>query len=96
MMTAFVLFNVEREHIESVAKNLSQIKGVTGCFSVAGRYDLVAVVRVKDNNSLADTVATEMLQVDGILRSESLVAFREYSRHASKIMSPAEMEPETN
>ena len=81
MVTAFVLLNVERDHINQVAENLAEIKGVAECYSVAGRYDLVAVVRVKDNESLADTVANEMLQIDGVLRSETLISFRAYSRH---------------
>jgi DNA-binding Lrp family transcriptional regulator len=57
------------------------MKGITEVFSVAGRYDLVAIIRVKDNEALAELVTDRMLKVEHIIRSETLIAFRAYSRH---------------
>jgi uncharacterized protein with GYD domain len=48
---------------------------------VAGRFDLVAIVRVKDNDTMAEVVTVKMLSVPGIIRSETLIAFRVFSKH---------------
>ena len=81
MITAMVLLNVERNQINEVAEQLSGLAGITEVFSVAGRYDLVAILRVADNEALADLVTRQLLKVKGITRSETLIAFRVFSRH---------------
>ena len=50
-------------------------------YSVAGRYDLVAIVRVKNNQQIADTIAGECAELDGIIATETLIAFNTYSRY---------------
>ncbi|HRA65208.1 MAG TPA: Lrp/AsnC ligand binding domain-containing protein [Caldilinea sp.] len=67
--------------MNAVAETLAGIDGISEVFSVAGAYDLVAILRVRDNNTLADLVTSEMLQVDGIVDSETLIAFKVFSRH---------------
>jgi DNA-binding Lrp family transcriptional regulator len=57
------------------------MEGITEVYSVAGRYDLTVIIRVKDNDQLAELVTNHMLKVEGILKSETLVAFRVHSRH---------------
>jgi DNA-binding Lrp family transcriptional regulator len=86
MVSAVVLLKVERESINDVAAELAELRGITEVYSVAGRYDLVAVLRVPDNESLADLVTNQMLMVDGILDSETLIAFRVFSRHDLEAM----------
>jgi DNA-binding Lrp family transcriptional regulator len=81
MITAMVLLNVERGRVNEVAERLADLAGITEVFSVAGRYDLVAILRVKTNEELADLVTRHMLQVAGITQSETLIAFQVYSRH---------------
>ena len=81
MVTAMVLLNVERGKINEVGEQLAALRGVTEVYSVAGRFDLAAVIRVKDNEKLAALVTEHMLHVDGITNSETLIAFRVYSRH---------------
>lgn len=81
MVSAVVLLKCKRNMINSVAETLSGTEGVSEVFSVAGQYDLVAILRVRDNNTLADLVTSEMLQVDGIIDSETLIAFKVFSRH---------------
>ncbi len=81
MVSAIVLLNIERDMINSVADQLAALEGISEVFSVAGQYDLVAVLRVPTNNALADLVTSRMLQVDGILDSETLIAFKTYSKH---------------
>lgn len=80
MVTALVLLGVEREKISSVAEQIAAMRGVTEVYSVAGRYDLAVIIRVKENDQLADLVTDHIRKVDGILRSETLIAFRVYSK----------------
>jgi DNA-binding Lrp family transcriptional regulator len=86
MVSSVVLLKVERESINEVAAGLAELRGITEVYSVAGRYDLVAVLRVPDNESLADLVTNQMLKVKGILDSETLIAFRVFSRHDLEAM----------
>jgi DNA-binding Lrp family transcriptional regulator len=81
MVSAIVLLTVARDKINDVANKISDMDGVTEVYSVAGRYDLVAIVRVKNNDDLAGVVTEQIRKVDGITSSESLIAFRVYSRH---------------
>ena len=81
MVTALVLLKVERDKVNAVAETLADMEGIPEVYSVSGRYDLAAVIRVKDNENLAELVTYHMLCVDGILSSETLVAFRVYSHH---------------
>jgi len=81
MVTALVLLNVARDRVNEVAEEITDMEGVTEVYSLAGRYDLAVVIRVKDNERLADVVTKGIRKVDGIEQSETLIAFRVYSRH---------------
>ncbi|MEW5746329.1 MAG: Lrp/AsnC ligand binding domain-containing protein [Nitrospirota bacterium] len=81
MITALALLNVERDKINQVAEQLADMKGVTEVYSVAGIYDLVAVIRVAENEELAELVTNHLLKVEGIVKSQTLMAYRVYSRH---------------
>ena len=81
MVNALILLNVDRDKVNDVAEKLSEIEGVSEVYSVAGRYDLAVVVRAKDNDHLADLVTGTLLGIEGIQKSETLFAFRVYSKH---------------
>ncbi len=81
MVTALVLLNIERDKVNAVAEKLAATEGITEVYSVAGRYDLAAVIRVKENEQLADVVTKKIRGTDGIEKSETLIAFRVYSRY---------------
>ncbi len=81
MVSAVVLLNVERGKINEVAGALADMEGISEVYSVAGRYDLVAILRIPDNEALAELVTNKMLLVDGISDSETLIAFRVFSKH---------------
>lgn len=81
MVTALVLLNVERDKINSVAEKLTALPGVTEVYSVAGKYDLAAIIRAKENDELAAVVTEHIRRVEGIERSETLIAFRVFSRY---------------
>jgi len=80
MVTAVVLIEAETPKINTLAEQLVEIDAVSEVFSVAGRYDLVAIVRVQRNEDLADAVGDSMRQLDGIVKTETLIAFKVYSR----------------
>jgi DNA-binding Lrp family transcriptional regulator len=81
MITAFVMMNAERDGIAHVPDELLKITGVTEVYSVAGDYDLVAIVRVKEAEDLAKVVTEQFVKVKGITRTMTLIAFRCYSNY---------------
>ena len=92
MMTAIVLLNTQRDKVNAVAERIADLDGVTEVYSVAGRYDLAAIVRVKNDEHLADVVTRDIRKIEGIDRSETLIAFRVYSRHDLERMFSIGME----
>lgn len=80
MVTAIVLINAETNRIPDLALQIAEMRGVSEVFSVAGRYDLIAVVKVTENEQLADVISDKMRQMDGIVATETLIAFRAYSK----------------
>ena len=81
MVTAIILINAERTHINDAAEMLAAINGISEVYSVSGNYDLIAIVRVRSNDELSELVTNKMKAVEGITRTESMLAFRAYSRH---------------
>jgi len=80
MVTAIVLIQAETSRIPELAEQLVETDGVREVFSVAGRHDLVAIVSVSRNEDLADVISDKMRNLDGIVASETLIAFRAYSK----------------
>jgi DNA-binding Lrp family transcriptional regulator len=80
MLTAIVLIDTDPGRIPEVGKQVADLPGVTECYSVAGEYDLVAIVRVRDHEALADVIADGLSKVTGVARTQTLIAFRTYSR----------------
>lgn len=81
MITAVVLITAAADAIPEIAEQVSQIDGVSEVYSVAGDVDLVAMVRVRAHEDLADVIAGRVSKVPGILSTQTLIAFRTYSRH---------------
>lgn len=86
MVTSILLIHAERTLINDVAEQLADIQGISEVYSVSGNYDLVAIVRVKTNDELAELVTNQMKSIDGITRTETMLAFRAYSRHDLEAM----------
>jgi DNA-binding Lrp family transcriptional regulator len=80
MVTALVLIKTERTMVNEVGEALSELNGVTEVYMVAGKVDLIALLRTKDNEAMAELVTRGILEVDGIVGSETLVAFRSFSK----------------
>ena len=86
MVSAVVLLNVEPGQVNEVAGKLAGLEGISEVFSVGGRFDLVAVIRVKDNDTMAELVTNKMHGVTGITNSETLIAFKVFSEHDLEAM----------
>jgi len=81
MVTGIILVQVERTKVPDVAQEFLGLPGVSEVYSVAGRYDLVAIARVARAEDLAEMVTGRMGQIGGIVRSETLVAFQAFSNY---------------
>lgn len=80
MVTAFILMNVERPRLRSIADDLLGIEGIAEVYSVAGPYDLVAIARVRQHEELNDLVTEGVAALDGIVSTETLIAFRAFAK----------------
>jgi DNA-binding Lrp family transcriptional regulator len=81
MVTAFVLANVKRTAINETAQNLLKLDGVSEVYSVAGDWDLVITIRVRDNERLSELITSHLLKLDDIIRTTTLIGFRAYSNY---------------
>ena len=80
MITTIVLCRVEPSRIPDAAKMLAGVEGVDEVYSVSGEWDLVAVVRVKQYEEIAHVVTEIFPKVPGLQRTQTLTAFRAYSK----------------
>lgn len=80
MVAAVVLIRAHRDHIPAAAKAVADIEGVAEVYSVSGDWDLVAIVRVPEWEKIATVVTEHLSKVQGIDRTQTLVAFRVYSK----------------
>jgi DNA-binding Lrp family transcriptional regulator len=81
MVTAIVLICAERGRVNEVAQGLLEVEAVAEVYSVGGRFDLVAIMRVPSNEALADAVTDHLQTLAGIRETETLIAFKAQSRH---------------
>lgn len=81
MVTAIVLVKAEVQRIPEIAAELAQIPAVSEVYSVTGEFDLVAMVRVRAHDELADVIPGGVNKVAGVTHTETHIAFRTYSRH---------------
>ena len=80
MITAIVLIQGERDKLPETAAAIADVEGVAEVYSVAGDYDLVAIIRVREHDELAEVVTGQLLKMGGIVRTNTLIAFKSYSR----------------
>lgn len=78
MFTAFVMIQAERRRVQGVARQLAEIPGIEEVYSVTGDWDIIAVLRLKDYDDLAEIVTGKMIEVPGIVRTTTHLAFRAF------------------
>jgi DNA-binding Lrp family transcriptional regulator len=81
MVTTIVLAVVDIHQIPETAQAVADIPEVSEVYSVAGDYDLVIMVRSRTHDDLARVVSEEIAKIQGIERTQTLVAFKVYSKH---------------
>lgn len=81
MVTAIVLVKAEIQRIPEVAEVIAQMPAVSEVYSVTGDFDLVAIVRVRAHDELADVIPGALNKVPGVTATQTHIAFRTYSRH---------------
>lgn len=81
MITTIVLAVCDVHRIPETAQAVADIEEVSEVYSVAGDYDLVIMVRVREHEHLAEVVSEKIAKIDGVERTQTLVAFKVFSRH---------------
>ena len=81
MVTAIVLINTHHGRINEVAEALAELAEFSEVYSVGGSYDIVGILRVETNEDIADMVTNRMIRIEGIENTETMIAFKTYSRH---------------
>jgi DNA-binding Lrp family transcriptional regulator len=81
MTHALVLIQAERSALASLGGELAGIEGVAEAYSVTGDWDFVAILRLRQHEQLAQVVTGRIVQLEGVIRTQTMVAFEVYSRH---------------
>jgi DNA-binding Lrp family transcriptional regulator len=81
VVTAIVMVSVETDKIPEVAQQIAELDGVSEVYSVAGDADLIAIVRVREFDQIAETIAGRLSKLPGVVDTDTHIAFRAYSRH---------------
>lgn len=81
MITAIVFVQADVARIPEVAEEIAALSGVSEVYSVTGQIDLVALIRVRRHEDVATVVADQLNKVDGVLDTETHIAYRAYSSH---------------
>lgn len=80
MITAIVLIQADNGRIPETAQAVAETEGVTEVYSCAGDVDLIALVRVRDHEEVAEVVTARIDKVAGVQRTVTHIAFNSYSR----------------
>jgi DNA-binding Lrp family transcriptional regulator len=81
VITAIVLVKTAVDAVHDVAQAIAELPAVTEVYSVTGEFDLVALVRVRHHEELADVIPGGLNKISGVQSTETHMAFRTYSRH---------------
>ncbi|MDQ3616566.1 MAG: Lrp/AsnC ligand binding domain-containing protein [Actinomycetota bacterium] len=81
MITAIVFVKADVARIPEVAEEIAALDGVSEVYSVTGQIDLIALVRVRKHEEVAEVVADRLNKVSGVSETETHIAFRAYSQH---------------
>ncbi len=81
MITAIVMIKADVGRIPEVARTIADLEGVSEVYSVTGEIDLIAIVRVREHQELAEVIPNRINKVPGVLSSDTHIAFHTYSQH---------------
>jgi DNA-binding Lrp family transcriptional regulator len=86
MLTAFILIEADREGLAHLGPQLAAVEGVAEVYTLTGEWDFIAVVRVRQHDDLAKVVTQHLTQLEGIERTQTMVAFQQFSAHDLEAM----------
>ena len=81
MVTAIVLIVAKRDRIPETTQALLELPGVCEVYSIAGNWDIAAIIRVNENDQLADLITRKMLKLEGIEKTTTLIALEVFSKY---------------
>ncbi len=81
MTTAVVLVEAERDALPTLGGALAELDGVAEAYSVTGEWDFVAIVRIPHHDKLAEVITNQLVQLPGVVRTKTMVAFEVFSKH---------------
>lgn len=96
MVNTIVLATCDIHKIPETAQSVADLPEVSEVYSVAGDYDLVIMVRTRTHDDLARVVSEGIARIGGIERTQTLVAFKVYSRHDVEAMFSVGFEHEAD
>jgi DNA-binding Lrp family transcriptional regulator len=95
MVTAVVLVKATRQGIQELGPRLADIDGVAEVYTVTGEWDFVAIIRVRQHDEVAKTVTQGLLALEGLEKTNTMVAFQQFSSHDLEAMFGLGMESST-
>jgi DNA-binding Lrp family transcriptional regulator len=81
MVTFIILLNVSSNKITEIAEQLADMPEISEVYSVTGNYDLVAIVRTRSNDEVAELVTNRLGPIEGIEQTDTMLAFKTFSKH---------------
>ena len=92
MLTAVILVKSRREALGTLGQRLADVEGVAEVYTVTGEWDFVAMVRVREHDELAQVVTQRLTRLEDIERTQTMVAFQQFSAHDLEAMFGLGME----
>jgi DNA-binding Lrp family transcriptional regulator len=86
VLTAIILVRATRAGLANLGPRLAGVEGVAEVYTVTGEWDFVAIVRVREHDDLAAVVTGGLARLDGIERTQTMVAFQQFSQHDLEAM----------
>jgi DNA-binding Lrp family transcriptional regulator len=86
MTHAVVLIEAVRDALTTLGGALAELDGVAEAYSVTGEWDFVAIVRVPHHEQLAEVITGNLVKLDGVTRTQTMVAFEAFSTHDLEAM----------
>jgi DNA-binding Lrp family transcriptional regulator len=81
VITAIVFIQADVSRLSEIAEQIADIPGVSEVYSVTGELDLLAMVRVRTHEDISNVVADQLNRVDGVLSTQTQIAFQTFSHH---------------
>jgi DNA-binding Lrp family transcriptional regulator len=86
MLTAFILVKSTREGLSHLGAELADVDGIAEVYTVTGEWDFIAIARVREHDQLASVVTQHLTKLRDIERTQTMVAFQQFSAHDLEAM----------